>query len=213
MDLLSTLARGLDAFIPGAGTVASLALDYNADRRSEKTARAQFERNTLTGRVNEARRLGLSPLAVLGAPTSSPTVIAGQSRLGSGLKDAIAAAREPKPDQEKQRLERKLLNAEIFRTEAEGMAALSMAAKDSQPGNPLPTPQPGCSPDEPLYVRRWDPIAKETVWHPNLNCWPELGEAAGAAAVVKSKTAGAGTSRLPPPKGFKRSSRGTRPIR
>lgn len=180
------------------GSILGAATNLWQSQRARKDAKSQFGATTLTARVNEAKRLGLSPLAVLGSPTASPTIMgSGQSDLGSQLKDVVnqiqKAQQKPKPPSLKNQdpLEVRAKLAEVRRMEADASLAekqLSDTALATSPGQPRTTPewQDPCPPDH-LYCRRFDPITNQEVWHPNLKHWPDLGEASGAGAVAKSK--------------------------
>lgn len=201
----------------GIGDILSLGLSAFQDSKDRSAAKNAAYMGSLTGTVNQARRLGISPIAALGYSGYQPTLIAGQPNLGSGLKDLIDRLQRREGEKKKARAEAGSPDGRIRRAqarEAEANADLAeiqlleaRGALRSGPGNPTPPPMPaeGCSPDQPLYVKRYDPIAKKTVWHPNIRCWPELGEAAGALATGKAK--GATTTPYNPAAGTRRSRR------
>lgn len=188
---------GWGDFLGGiAGTIG----DLWSDNKNRQLSKDQFEKTTLTYRVNEAKRLGLSPLAVLGTPTASPTVMGGgQSNLGSNLKDTIsAAARAAKPKEPKAKsdpLDRKIKSQQLRNLEAEELAILSGVAKESQPGTPRPPPDvpgnivrkfgPNGRPY--LYQEFYDQYTGKTVSIPVEEANMDMPESVGAAMALKAK--------------------------
>lgn len=190
----------LDSF--GIGDLLSLGFSAYSDSKDRSAAKNAAYMGSLTGTVNQARRIGISPIAALGYSGYQPTFIGGQSETGSTLRDIIDKVQREQKARKQERVdagspERRTATAQAREAEAnadlaEMQVIQSRNAMLSGPGNPTPpppTPAEGCSPDQPLYYKRWDPISKKQVWHPNLRCWPELGEAAGTTAVIKSKNA------------------------
>lgn len=125
------------------GGIVGAATSLWESQRARKDAKKQFQATTLTARVNEAKRLGISPLAVLGSPTASPTIMGGgQSDTGSHLKDAAQAMRKPPPKAKLSALDYRIKAQQLKNLEAEELLTLSQAARDSQPGRNLPpTPE------------------------------------------------------------------------
>lgn len=217
---------GIGDFFGGitGGDLLSLGLSAWSGSKDRSAAKNAAYMGSLRGTVEQARAMGISPIAALGFSGYQPTLIGGQSELGSTLKDIVAKGQQRLEDKKKERVaagspERRILNAQARQAEADaGLAEqqlrLSRNALATSPGS-QPTPSEGCSPDQPLYYKRWDPIGKKTVWHPNLRCWPELGEASGAGAVIKSKAASttpydpaSGTRKSRRQRGVPRSTRG-----
>ncbi len=135
MGLLSTIGDVFKAVNPFAGLIGT-GVDFITGKSAQKQASKQFQAGSMTARVNEARKLGIHPLVALGMQPQ-PGIVAGQTGLGSSLKQGIAQAAQAgkKPDVQgkawgnlQNQADLRLKNAAASRDEAEAKLALSRIA-------------------------------------------------------------------------------------
>lgn len=116
----------------GAGDLLSFAGDLFGASKDRKAAKNAAYLGSLRGTVDQARAVGISPIAALGYSGYSPTLIGGQSNLGSALKDVMRARAERKDSSINRRVQESQINA----NDALAQKYLSEAALNAQQMTP-----------------------------------------------------------------------------
>lgn len=127
-SVLGTIAGSV--FGPGGAAIGGALGGAFDSRKAQKKADAYNAYNSLSGRVAEAKRVGIHPLAALGY-NQGEMIVPGQSNQGAPIADAIHRAQKQKLGKPQQQANLEATNASAARDFAEA-ALLNSRAKREQ---------------------------------------------------------------------------------